>query len=213
MKRIFDFALALIGLFLSLPLWVLLTFMIWLEDGWPIFYAQDRVGKDGVIFAGFKFRSMRYAAEQGLGPVQAKESDIRSTKLGRILRVTAMDELPQLWNIVKGDMSFVGPRALRPVEIDINDQELRGIWEFPGFAERSKVRPGLTGVAQILAPRDISRAEKFKYDIWYIRNRSFWLDMRLIFLSFFITFLGRWEKREGKLSQKILKELALNRLN
>jgi lipopolysaccharide/colanic/teichoic acid biosynthesis glycosyltransferase len=208
MKRTLDFLLALIGITLSFPLWIFLGFLIWLEDRGPIFYGQDRLGKDGRIFRSLKFRSMHFAAEKGLGPVQAKEFDARITKTGRILRVTAIDELPQLWNILKGDMSFVGPRALMLIEADANETEAKGVWEFEGFKERQKVRPGLTGVAQVLAPRDIPRSQKFKYDIWYIENQSFWLDMRLIALSFLITFLGRWERREGKLSKRILKDLA-----
>lgn len=208
MKRVFDFLLALVGITLSFPLWIFLGFLIWLEDGLPIFYGQDRVGKDGRIFISLKFRSMRYAAERGLGPVQAKEDDARITKTGKILRVTAMDEFPQLWNILKGDMSFVGPRALRLIEADADEVEPRAVWEFEGFKERLKVRPGLTGVAQVLAPRDISRNHKFKYDIWYIKNQSFWLDIRLVALSFLITFMGRWERREDKLSKRILRDLA-----
>ena len=208
MKRIFDFLLALVGITLSFPLWIFLSFLILLEDGLPVFYGQDRIGKDARIFRSLKFRSMRYAAEKDLGPVQAEEEDARSTKTGKILRVMALDELPQLWNILKGDMSFVGPRALRLIETDADEAEPRAIWEFEGFTERLKVKPGLTGVAQILAPRDIPRSRKFKYDIWYIKNQSFWLDIRLVAISFLITFKGSWEKRGDKLSRKTLKDLA-----
>lgn len=204
MKRIFDFLLALVGTTISLPLWIFLGFLVWLEDGLPVFYGQDRIGKDGRIFRSLKFRSMRYAAERDFGPIQAKEEDVRITKTGRVLRATALDELPQLWNILKGDMSFVGPRALRPVEKDADETESRGVWEFEGFGERSRVRPGLTGVAQILASRDISRLHKFKYDVWYVNNQSFWLDIKLIFISFIITFKAKWEHRGGKMSQEIL---------
>jgi len=208
MKRIFDFLLALVGITISFPLWVFLGFLVLLEDGFPVFYGQDRVGKDGKIFRSLKFRSMHFSAEKGIGPIQAKEDDARISKTGRILRITALDELPQLWNILKGDMSFVGPRALRPVEKDAGESEPKGVWEFEGFGERSKVRPGLTGIAQILASRDIPRGQKFRYDIWYVNNQSFWLDIRLITLSFIITFKGNWEERGGKLAQKILRNLA-----
>jgi lipopolysaccharide/colanic/teichoic acid biosynthesis glycosyltransferase len=197
-KRIFDIFLSTLGLFFSAPFWFIIAILTLLEDGRPIFYLQDRVGKDGRIFKGVKFRSMVLEAEKNFGPVQAQEHDGRITKLGRILRVSAMDELPQLWNIVKGDMSFVGPRALRPFEVDSEDGKVRSIWEFEGAKERSSVRPGLTGIAQILAPRDIPRSEKFKYDIWYIKKRNFWLDVRIIILSFFITFMGKWEIREER---------------
>jgi len=198
MKRICDFLLALIGLCVSMPFWLIFAFAIWLEDRRPVFYSQERVGKDGRIFNGLKFRSMLKTAEIGTGPLQAKENDVRITKIGRILRATAMDELPQLWNILKGDMSFVGPRAIRPVEIDGEDGKPRSVREFDGFKERSSVRPGLTGVAQVLAPRDISRTEKFKYDTWYIKNQSFYLDIKLIIVSFLITFTGKWEKRQER---------------
>jgi lipopolysaccharide/colanic/teichoic acid biosynthesis glycosyltransferase len=198
MKRIFDFILALVGLVISFPLWIIFGLAIWLEDRGPIFYFQERVGKDGRIFQGIKFRSMLVGAEKGVGPVQAREHDRRVTKVGKILRVTAMDELPQLWNIFKGQMSFVGPRALRPVEIDSPDQKPKSVWEFAGFKERCRVRPGLTGIAQILAPRDITRTEKFKYDIWYVKHQNFWLDIKIIIVSFLITFLGRWETRKER---------------
>jgi lipopolysaccharide/colanic/teichoic acid biosynthesis glycosyltransferase len=116
------------------------------------------------------------------------------------MRATAMDELPQLWNIFVGDMSFVGPRALRPGEIEaLGDGRLEALEEVPGYAERSRVRPGLTGVAQIYAPRDITRRNKFRYDRVYIGRQSFWLDMRLVALSFWITFRGKWEARTSKI--------------
>ena len=110
-----------------------------------------------------------------------------------------MDELPQLWSIFAGDMSFVGPRALRPGEIEARgDGSFEKLEDVPGFAERHSVRPGLTGIAQIFAARDISRRNKFRYDRLYIHRRSFALDVRLIALSFWITFRGRWEHRGDK---------------
>lgn len=198
MKRTFDFILALSGLVISMPLWLIFGLAIWLEDRVPIFYFQDRVGKDGKIFRGIKFRSMVAKAEKGVGPVQARGNDPRSTKVGRILRATAMDELPQLINILKGDMSFVGPRTLRPEEKEIGDNVTKSIFDFPDFKERSKIKPGLTGIAQVFAPRDIDRQHKFKYDIWYIKNQSFLLDIYIITLSFLITFRGKWETRNDK---------------
>jgi lipopolysaccharide/colanic/teichoic acid biosynthesis glycosyltransferase len=132
--------------------------------------------------------------------VQAGLSDPRITPVGRFLRACAMDELPQLWNIFRGDMSFVGPRALPINEIQsaAGDREVSDE-SIPGFKERLAVRPGLTGIAQIFADRDTTRARKFRYDLLYIRRRNFWLDLRLIVLSFYISFLGRWEVRGGKL--------------
>ena len=109
-----------------------------------------------------------------------------------------MDELPQLWNIFRGDMSFVGPRALRPGEIEAGDGAFIPLEHIPGYAERCRLRPGLTGVAQIYAPRDVGRRNKFRFDRVYARRESFGLDVRLILLSFWITFRGKWEHRGRK---------------
>ena len=198
MKRIFDAALALVGLVISLPLWILFAAAIRLEDGGPVFFAQDRVGQDGRVFRALKFRSMRVDAERLTGPLQARAQDSRVTRVGSVMRATAMDELPQLWNIFRGDMSFVGPRALRPGEIEMEGGSAVPLEAVPGYAARILVRPGLTGVAQVYAPRDISRRSKFRYDRLYIRRRSFGLDVRLILLSFWISFRGTWESRDRK---------------
>lgn len=196
-KRSFDAALAGLGLMLSLPLWLVLSVAIKLEDGGPVFYWQERVGCNGRRFKSWKFRSMVPDADRQL---QAKDHDPRITKVGRLLRNTAMDELPQLWNILAGDMSFVGPRALMPQEIEVNGNgELVPMEKIPGYAARHSVRPGLTGVAQIYASRDIPRRNKFRYDLLYIKAQTFWLDLRLIGVSFWITFRARWEERGEKI--------------
>jgi lipopolysaccharide/colanic/teichoic acid biosynthesis glycosyltransferase len=199
-KRCFDVALAGAGLLLSSPVWLGLAALIKLEDGGPIFYSQDRAGEGGRVFKAWKFRSMVPDAERRVGAIQATEHDPRVTRIGRVMRTTAMDELPQLWNIFVGDMSFVGPRALRPGEIEtLGDGRLEALEDVPGYAERSRIRPGLTGIAQIFAPRDITRRNKFRYDRIYLRRQGFWLDLRLIALSFWITFRGKWEVRSNKL--------------
>jgi lipopolysaccharide/colanic/teichoic acid biosynthesis glycosyltransferase len=181
-------------LLVSLPLWPIIGLAIRLEDRGAVFYLQERVGRGGRLFKSIKFRSMRPDAEKGLGPTQAEENDVRITKTGRFLRKAAMDELPQLLNIFKGDMSFVGPRALRAAEIEsTGGSQAKSIFEVPGFEKRSSIRPGLTGLAQVLASRKLSREEKFKYDLWYIENRSFWLDIKLITASFLRTFRARWD--------------------
>jgi lipopolysaccharide/colanic/teichoic acid biosynthesis glycosyltransferase len=197
-KRTFDAGLAFVGLLLSSPLWILFAAAIKLEDGGPVFFVQDRVGQDGCVFRTLKFRSMHVDAERATGPLQARAGDSRVTHVGRVMRATAMDELPQLWNIFRGDMSFVGPRALRPGEIELEGGTPVPLEAVPGYAERILVRPGLTGVAQVYAARDISRRSKFRYDRLYIRRRSFALDVRLILLSFWISFRGTWESRERK---------------
>jgi len=199
LKRIFDILLSLLGIIVFAPLWFLIVVSILLEDGLPIFFQQDRVGKNGKILKTLKFRTMRHVSDKPHLDIDM-ENDPRITKIGIILRATAMDELPQLFNILKGDMSFVGPRAL-PLWIDDNREgkKYKDITEIPGFKERSKVRPGLTGLSQIYAPKDATREEKFKYDVEYVNKMNLWLDLKLIFLSFWITLRGAWEKRENKL--------------
>ena len=199
LKRAFDATLAGAGLILSAPLWVIFAAAIRIEDGGPVFYRQSRVGLGGRTFDALKFRSMRPDAERATGAVQATEDDPRVTRVGRLMRATAMDELPQLVNILRGDMSFVGPRALRPGEIETNSNgRLERLEDVPGFERRIRVRPGLTGLAQVYAPRDVRRRQKFRYDRLYVERRSWCLDLRLILLSFWISVLGRWEVRGRK---------------
>jgi lipopolysaccharide/colanic/teichoic acid biosynthesis glycosyltransferase len=199
-KRALDVALSGVGLLCSSPLWALIAIAIKLEDGGPVFYSQERAGEAGRTFRAWKFRSMIPDAERHVGAIQAAEGDPRVTRLGRLMRATAMDELPQLWNIFVGDMSFVGPRALRPGEIErLGDGTLEALEDVPGYEHRSRVRPGLTGIAQIYAPRDLPRRQKFRYDRLYVHRQSLWLDVRLIATSFWITFRGRWETRSAKI--------------
>ncbi len=198
-KRALDVGFGGLGLVVSAPLWLIIGAAVKLYDGGPVFYGQPRLGRGGRIFHVWKFRSMRPDAERGTGPLQAAENDPRVTPVGRILRATAMDELPQLWNIFRGDMSVVGPRALRPGEIEVaTGGEIVPAEAVAGFAERCSVRPGLTGLAQLYAPRDVPRRSKFRYDRLYVRRQSFGLDLRLIAVSFWISLRGSWEHRERK---------------
>ncbi|MGH8635820.1 MAG: sugar transferase [Burkholderiales bacterium] len=199
MKRLFDASLAGVGLVLSAPVWAVAAALVKLEDGGPVFFRQERVGQNGRTFDVLKFRSMVVHAERDHGPLQASAGDARVTRVGRFMRATAMDELPQLVNIFKGDMSFVGPRALRPGEIEARgDGSVVAMEDVEGYAERTAVQPGLTGIAQIYAPRDVTRRQKFRYDRVYVKRRSFWLDIRLILLSFWISLRGTWEHRQRK---------------
>jgi lipopolysaccharide/colanic/teichoic acid biosynthesis glycosyltransferase len=198
-KRAFDIVLSGGGLLASAPLWLAFAAAVKLEDGGDIFYGQERVGRGGRVFHVLKFRSMVQDAEAVSGPRQASANDSRITNVGRWMRATAMDELPQLWNILRGDMSFVGPRALRPGEIEVQgDGRVERLEDVPGFERRCGVRPGLTGIAQIFAARDIPRRQKFRYDALYLRRQGLALDLRLIALSFWITFRGSWESRGRK---------------
>jgi len=194
-KRAFDVVFASAAMVLSSPLWIVAALLVKLHDGGPVFFRQDRSGLNGRVFYVLKFRSMRVDAERD-GAIQAVAGDSRVTAVGRWLRATAMDELPQLWNILIGDMSVVGPRALRPGEIEAEGPGVMvRLEDVPGFVLRSSVRPGLTGVAQIYARRDLPRRRKFRYDRLYIQRRSFALDIRLVVLSFWISLTGAWEVR------------------
>jgi lipopolysaccharide/colanic/teichoic acid biosynthesis glycosyltransferase len=199
LKRAFDVFLSGFGLMTSLPLWFIAALAIKMEDRGPIFYSQERVGRGGKRFRSWKFRSMVPDSDQRFGPLQASSNDPRVTQVGRILRATAMDELPQLWNIFCGDMSFVGPRALLPGEIEVGGSgEPVPLEKIPGYKERHQVRPGLTGLAQVFAPRDVPRPQKFRYDLFYIKKQSFLLDLKLVGLSIWISLRGKWEYRGHK---------------
>lgn len=199
LKRVFDIAVVLVGLLVSSPMWIVFSILIKLEDRGPVLFVQQRWGKNKGTIQVFKFRTMVPNAVERFGHIQAQENDPRVTRVGRFLRATSLDEMPQLLNILKGDMSWVGPRALPIDEVqsqgedaDLPDDAI------PGFEDRSKLRPGLTGIAQIFAPRDIPRQQKYQYDAIYTDRQSLWLDIRLIFLSLWITLRARWESRESK---------------
>jgi len=199
LKRLLDLVLSSAGLLLSAPLWAVAALAIKLEDRGPVFFPQERWGQHQSRIRVLKFRTMIPNANPTGVTVQATVRDPRITRVGRLLRATAFDEIPQLLNIWKGEMSFVGPRLL-PINERQNREKFADVEDekIPGFRERLMVRPGLTGIAQIYAPRDISRRHKFKYDVLYIRHHSFWLDIRLILLSFWITFRGAWERQGSK---------------
>jgi lipopolysaccharide/colanic/teichoic acid biosynthesis glycosyltransferase len=199
MKRAFDIIVAGSGLLVLSPVAALIALGIKLEDGGPVFFAQERVGLGCKVFLAYKFRSMIVDAERGTGAVQAVADDPRVTRMGRLLRATAFDELPQLWNIVRGDMSVVGPRPLRPGEADTTaNGALLALSAIPGYEQRHRIRPGLTGLAQVYARRDLPRTGKFRYDLLYQRRAGLGLDLRLLLQSFWITLRGRWELRQPK---------------
>lgn len=199
LKRSFDFTLASLALAISLPLCLTISVAIKLEDGGPIWYRQKRWGKNKKPIKVYKFRTMVVDAAKKFGHIQAQENDPRVTRVGRWLRATSLDELPQIVNIWKGEMSWVGPRALPINEVQVKEQN-RGLPDeaIPGFDLRCKVRPGLTGMAQVYAPRDVPRRHKFRYDLIYIQNQSLWLDIKLVALSVWISLRGKWEDRQRK---------------
>ena len=194
MKRLFDILLAAFGLVFFSPVVLLIAVAIKLDDGGAVFFTQERVGRGGRIFTLWKFRSMRVDAEAGVGAIQARRRDPRVTRVGRSLRATAFDELPQLVNILFGDMSFVGPRPLRPNESDTTgDGRVIALSSIRGYDVRHQVRPGLTGLAQVYAARDTPRTHKFRYDCLYATRASLWLDVVLIARSVAITLHAGWE--------------------
>ncbi len=175
MKRLFDFLLSGAGLFIFLPSIIIIALLIFFKGGGSVFYKKKSLGENGIVFDVIKFRSM-------------DEAGLNITKTGRFLRKTAMDELPQLVNILKGQMSFAGPRAY-------------GIEKYQNadFFKRLSVPSGLAGLAQVLAPKHASDIEVLKRDMEYIKRRSFLLDMKIIFASVWITLRAGWEKTAGKL--------------
>ena len=176
-KRLFDIVLALFGLAVAAPFMLLTALAIWLESGFPILYRQDRVGENGRVFTLFKFRSMRQDAEQGT-PIWARADDERVTGVGRFIRSTRLDELPQLWNVLRGDMSFVGPRPERPFFVAQLAEQI------PFYEQRHAVKPGVTGWAQVKYRYGASledSLEKLRYDLYYIKHLSLSFDLTILF--------------------------------
>ena len=197
LKRPFDILLSGLMLAISAPFWAVIALAIKLEDGGPVFYRQERWGRGQTRFQVLKFRTMVPHADQPGRVRQAVANDHRITRVGRVLRATGLDELPQILNIFRGDMSFVGPRALSVTEHREDGVPLR-YEEVPGFSTRLLVRPGLTGIATIYLPKDAPARRKFRADALYVRRLSFWLDLRLVALSFWISLRGKWETRDRK---------------
>jgi lipopolysaccharide/colanic/teichoic acid biosynthesis glycosyltransferase len=200
LKRLFDVVVVLAGLIISSPLWLICALAIKLEGRGPVFFTQERWGKGKSKIRIYKFRTMVPNAVEKFGNIQAREHDPRVTRVGRLLRATSLDEMPQLLSILRGDMSWVGPRALPIDETQAQGEGAELPDEaIPGFEARARLRPGLTGIAQIFAPRDIPRQQKYQYDAVYASSQNLWLDLRLIFLSLWITLRARWEARGNKL--------------
>lgn len=176
-KRSLDLAMALAMVVIGAPFMVLTALAVWTEDGLPVIYSQERVGENGRVFRVYKFRSMRKDAE-GDRPIWASADDERVTRVGRVIRKTRLDELPQLWNVLRGDMSFVGPRPERPFFVEQLSAEI------PFYQQRHAVKPGLTGWAQVKYRYGASledAMEKLRYDLYYIKHLSLAFDLTIIF--------------------------------
>lgn len=171
LKRLFDFLAALVGLLILAPVLVAIALAIYLRMGSPIFFTQPRPGKDGNIFTFYKFRTMTDERDtQG----NLLPDEKRLTSVGQFLRKTSLDEFPQLWNVLKGDMSLVGPRPLLVAYLQRYN---------PEQARRHHVKPGITGWAQVNGRNTLSWEDKFKLDVWYVDNWSLWLDLKILFLT------------------------------
>jgi putative colanic acid biosynthesis UDP-glucose lipid carrier transferase len=178
LKRMFDITFALIALMLLSPVYFLCALAVRLSSPGPIFYRQERMGLDGKTFWCLKFRGMRIDAETQTGPVWASKNDDRVTRVGAFLRKSSLDEIPQFWNVLKGEMSVVGPRPERPFFVDQFRHNL------PGYMLRHKVKAGITGWAQINGWLGNTSLEKrIECDLWYIQNWSLWLDLKICALT------------------------------
>ncbi len=205
-KRPFDITILVAAHIVMAPVWLLLWTMIplliKLDDGGPVLFKQARVGKDGRVFYVYKFRTMAVGAES-MGPSWTTEKDPRVTRVGWILRRTALDEVPQLISIWKGDMSFVGPRPL------VVKQYEGYVKEEPDFALRCLVRPGLTGLSAIKLPRHCSAARRLELDLAYVRQASLWLDTKIFVISVWLTLTGQWGKGNRRPEPEAAPEEAL----
>ncbi len=190
-KRGIDIVGSIIGLIVLSPVIALTALLIKLTSKGPIFYSQIRVGKDGRNFSIYKFRSMRTDAEQGSGPVWASKNDSRITPIGALIRKTRIDEIPQFVNVLKGDMSIIGPRPERPSFVEKLKKEI------PDYEKRLDVKPGITGLAQVWHHYDESIADvrkKIKYDILYIKNICLWTDVSILFRTVRVVLTGAGAK-------------------
>jgi sugar transferase (PEP-CTERM system associated) len=190
-KRAIDLMLGSVGFVLASPFTLLTALAVYLESDGPVLYCQERVGEGGKRFTVYKFRSMRVDAEPEGTPVWAREKDERITRVGRFIRVTRLDELPQLWNVLRGDMSFVGPRPERPFFVEQLEKEI------PFYQQRHAVKPGVTGWAQIKYEYGSSiedAMEKLRYDLYYIKHLSIALDLSIVFDTVKVVMFGKGAK-------------------
>jgi lipopolysaccharide/colanic/teichoic acid biosynthesis glycosyltransferase len=185
LKRIFDFVFALIALIVFAPLILVLMALIAVKMGIPVFFVQERPGLNGKAFNMIKFRTM---SDERDASGQLLPDDVRLGRFGRTLRATSLDELPELWNVVKGEMSLVGPRPLLMQYLPLYSTDQ---------ARRHLVRPGITGWAQVSGRNALSWDEKFALDLWYVENQNLWLDIRILFRTVAAVFGRRGISADG----------------
>lgn len=182
-SRILDIILSIIGLIISIPIIIVFGLLIKKEDDGPIFYKQDRLGKDGKIIFIYKLRSMKINSEKN-DSLWTEKNDPRVTNIGKFIRKSRIDEIPQFFNILKGDMSMIGPRPERPnLTMEFNER-------IPGFINRLVIKPGLTGYAQVNGGYDISVEDKIKKDLYYIKNRNLFLDISILLKTIKVVLTG-----------------------
>ena len=188
LKRISDITISLLILIVTLPLDILVSILIKFDSPGPVLFKQDRIGMNNKIFKIYKFRSMFKDAEKHTGPVWSRKDDPRVTRVGRILRKLRIDEIPQFYNVLKGEMSLVGPRPERPYFVDMLAEQL------PYYRRRLKVRPGITGWAQVKHKYDESIEDvkvKLRYDLFYIENMSFRMDIKILARTILVVIFGK----------------------
>lgn len=182
-KRTLDILVSLLGLIILSPLMILIAIIIKINDKGPVFYTQERVTRGNKVFKLYKFRSMIVDAEKHTGPILAVDKDPRITSIGKLLRATRLDEFPQLFNVLKGEMSLVGPRPERPCFVE------QFVEEIPDFKYRVTVKAGVTGLAQVMGKYNTTPGDKLRYDLLYIRNYSIFLDIKIILQTIKILFI------------------------
>jgi sugar transferase EpsL len=199
MKRLFDFIVSLIALIALSPVILVTAVLIRWKIGSPIVFKQPRPGINEQSFYVYKFRSMTDERDSN---GDLLPDDVRLTSFGKIMRKFSLDELPQLWNVLKGDMSFVGPRPLLMEYLDLYDERQK---------KRHNVRPGITGWAQVNGRNAISWEQKFEYDVWYVENQSFWLDIKILFMTVMKVFKSEGISQDGQATMTKFKGSSASR--
>ena len=192
-KRVFDIVMSLVLIILLSPVILLVAVLVGIKMGWPVFFVQERVGKDNQIFKIYKFRTMSNSVDKKGQPLS---DEMRLTKFGQFLRQTSLDELPELFNILKGEMSFVGPRPLL-VEylLEYDQHQIR----------RHEKRPGLTGWAQVNGRNLVSWEERFNLDVWYVDHRHFGLDLKILWMTVIKVLKREGISQEGQVTMEKFK--------
>lgn len=193
-KRLFDVLISLLVLVLFLPVWLLTALLIKISSPGPVFFLQERPGKDRKIFKVYKFRSMRLGSEKMVKGVEVMRDDDRVTTIGRFIRRTKIDEIPQCLNVLKGEMSLIGPRPERVASLEDYDEEI---------SKRLNVRPGMTGLAQVSGNIYITLAERYRLDVYYVEHFSLWLDIRILFRTVGVVLLGEARYKDRPLVEDL----------